>query len=497
MRYAHAKRKRPCTPSLLLRHLPEELAARLDNCSMCDYHPLAHTITQGPTDKLPAFPPRLRKHFMCHVQKGRHASPPPPTKARLLSQYTSTRQAIEQHSFASCICQATGAGSGMVLQGRTLPKGLDRLQGVCTPDRARPRIDVQIERMSHDARTGGGGGKHMVLPGVVVGALGERQRVSVRAALPRGWGQPGFVMETPRTMRCQADGRGLDPSRCEAKRWAAFQQTCRLHLGTQTSSEFDRLGRDDLYGAAGKDLAMGLTLQGAEGWPQLVGAGCCMLPVSDRGQRVTYVPLPIEVRELLVENDPLPRPRECDERRLSAADCARLSTLRSLETMHVLTELHHAALEEHVNAARRELLDGQFCFSPRDNRLMVCDTDFVRLWDPRAWGHPPSWTTAVRVVPRHCPPSCRMEGFFGLRADDDELLAPNQTALVDLPLAFAATVLRPQTKALPLLASLVDEIEARHAALTAGDTNVRQLTFSCAHAWLRVATRSGSGEEWT
>ena len=82
-------------------------------------------------------------------------------------------------------------------------------------------------------------------------------------------------------------------------------------------------------------------------------------------------------------------------------------------------------------------------------------------------------------------------------ADDDELLAPNQTALVDLPLAFAATVLRPQTKALPLLASLVDEIEARHAALTAGDTNVRQLTFSCAHAWLRVATRSGSGEEWT
>lgn len=346
----------------------------------------------------------------------------------------------------------------------------------------------------------------MVFPGEVMMGGPQRRTVIVRAALPRGFGLPGYRGRT-KTMRCNAsEARAVH---CPAAQWAAFERACRMHLSTwrvvgrgaraRVVADGERVEEEELYGAGGKDLATSLALQGLRAWPRVVGAGCCALRVGDEqrdGQRdgqpqqVSFVPLPVELRERLAEHDPVDAPSECRARSLSRPACARLGILRSLAGLQALTEHHHASFDEHVDASGAELLDGQWCYRPRDNGIVACDTDFVRLWEPRAWGLSRSFSTAVRPRPRRCGPSCRVHRFLHAGDGDDGAgrRPPNETRLVDLPLAFAATALRPLVAALPPVRALVDEIEARGRALAAGDESARQLTFSCMHAWLRAAT---------
>lgn len=59
---------------------------------------------------------------------------------------------------------------------------------------------------------------------------------------------------------------------------------------------------------------------------------------------------------------------------------------------------------------------------------------------------------------------------------------------IDLLCAFANTMLRPLAVLLPPLGRLADEVHARHDAIVRGEpAGVVQLSFSCAHAWLRAA----------
>ena len=94
------------------------------------------------------------------------------------------------------------------------------------------------------------------------------------------------------------------------------------------------------------------------------------LAVSKPGERpARFVPMPVEVRERLAGDDPVPRPSECAARMLGERSCARLSALRSLEGMHMLTEVHHATLDEHVRTQRLQprtsaALTGPACSGP-------------------------------------------------------------------------------------------------------------------------------------
>ena len=185
----------------------------------------------------------------------------------------------------------------------------------------------------------------MVLPGRLQHAGGGSSAVVLRAALPRGWGSPGFERKWvwPKRINCSKGGAGGGASgvggpsaeSCGAEAWASFERSCRLHLGVRTFADAARMEWTEFLGAGGKDFAMGMALQGVDGWPRLLAAGCCALPVSDAAEAtVRYVPLPVEVRERLVEDDPAAQPSECEEKHLSAAACARLGALASLAAMH-------------------------------------------------------------------------------------------------------------------------------------------------------------------
>ena len=231
---------------------------------MCDFHPFVHVI-KGAED--PKFPPR-RKHYLCAASGQAEVVLPPP-RAHLSSHY---RHVLEQRSFAGCLSQAGGSGNTLRMQSRLLPNGLSSLRGLCAvepPARdgngaaaaAGRRVDVELTWRMRSRERDGGGGKHLVMRGMVRRADGEadRDEVVVRAALPRGWGLPGFTMHTPRVLNCTGAGPSgeLDPSRCPVEGWAAFQRTCDVHLGMRTSphEEYGRMQPDELRGAGGKDLA--------------------------------------------------------------------------------------------------------------------------------------------------------------------------------------------------------------------------------------------------
>lgn len=519
MRYAVANQV-TCTPGRLRKFVPAELVGRLNNCSMCDFHRHVYIIRRRAAEPLPRLPSRRFKSYLCATEDEDAPLLPPP-RAQLAAHYQRTAHALQERSFASCACNAVGSGDGIKIQGRRLPEGLAALNGLCAHDggaasSVRGTLNVQIGAMTKQQRQAGGG-KHMVMPGTVRRPGGGTDAVVLRAALPRGWGLPGFSRQTPRVLRCKG---GFSRAHCEPHGWKAFERTCHVHLGVRTLAEYMGTEYDDLFGAGGKDFAMGASLQGVPGWPRLVGAGCCALPVSDveaKDGQVDYVPLPVEAREALVTDDPTPRPTVCESGSLSRAACVRAHVLASLQAMHALTEVHHATFDEHVEPRHHVLMDDQWCYHPHDNRVVACDTDFVHLWDAHAWAVPRSYTTALSRRPRTCGPNCRIRRFYGLPPEalrnshsgaaaglldvqNDSVRSsaeppptgmpsPGKTLLVDLPLAMSRSLLTPAIKELPLLAPLVRAVEQRHAALVAGDASIRQLTFSCMGAWLRAATR--------
>ena len=263
MRYASTARGPMCTPTRLRATLPARLADRLDECSMCDYHPFVHAIRPAP---LPRFPPRRWKNYMCAAERPRAAKP---SKKQLARQYRGVRRELEHKTLADCVCDVSGDGNGIEMQGRRLVQGISGLHGLCAYDTGAREVDVRIAPMSRREREGGGG-KHMVLPGQLRfqsgfkvgyspsgqygdGSDGTFESVVVRAALSRGWGTSGYNRTTPPTLNCSSmQGGKFDPRRCVPAEWAAFRRTCQVHLGVREWADYAGMDADDMRTAGGK-----------------------------------------------------------------------------------------------------------------------------------------------------------------------------------------------------------------------------------------------------
>ena len=112
-----------------------------------------------------------------------------------------------------------------------------------------------------------------------------------------------------------------------------------------------------------------------------------------------------------------------------------------------------------------------------DDFLVLCDTDFV---GPRAADGPSlrplSFTTAVS---KSAPFADAFPGLGG---------SPPKSGYIDLPCAFANTLLRPLVAHVPAFGTLADELFVRHEAIVSGHPQgTTQLSWSCMYAWLCAA----------
>ena len=87
-------------------------------------------------------------------------------------------------------------------------------------------------------------------------------------------------------------------------------------------------------------------LRTVDGWPTLLGGGCCAYRVGER----MAVPVPVEVRQRFAAA--APRGLLCEAGGdAGGARCAVDLALRATKFLHSLTERHHALLLEHVTRA--------------------------------------------------------------------------------------------------------------------------------------------------
>ena len=362
------------------------------------------------------------------------------------------------------------------------------------------------------------GDKHLVSEAHLVGptAAGERilgdLELVVRLHWPKGerrWsdGQGGW--HWPRPVNCtvkaaQADGappsRSIQAARleCASEAGAAeFWKRCRARLAVTAE---DEAATERNWGVMGANNLMQHALEEVDGWPTLLGGGCCAYPASDH----SVVPVPVELRRRIPAVAPAvvaceAEPGSTPSRR---AQCAVQAALRAIEFVHDLSERHRVLLLEHVrrsndSASHCGQLDlRQFCFGARARRgsaafdtrhgsarpeaiLALCDTDFV---GPRLFGlsklRPLPFSTAV-----FRPSAFAGAGFKGLGG------FPPASGIVDLPCALANTLLQPLSAHFPPLRDLSREVTERYTAMVRGAPagGVVQLSLSCMHAWLTAA----------
>ena len=146
------------------------------------------------------------------------------------------------------------------------------------------------------------------------------------------------------------------------------------------------------------------------------------------------------------------------------------------ETRHRLLLGEQVSDAEYVSdeqGERQLALCGDFiqgCWDGYTGHAVLCDTDFIALTpEGGANKHPMPFVTSVS--------DRAWGGFYSFR----------RHRLVDMPCAYARSVLRPLQNFAPLLAPLADELEARGSALLRGDLDVVQISFSCIEAWISAA----------
>ena len=129
----------------------------------------------------------------------------------------------------------------------------------------------------------------------------------------------------------------------------------------------------------------------------------------------------------------------------------------------------------------------QFCLHGHRGHLAVCDVDWIAAAYHGNALLPLSFSTAVvskswahNALPNRAPPN----GF--------------EPRLMDLPCAFANTVLQPLQALVPPMRLLAEEVQARHTALVRGvPAGIYQMSFSCMHAWLQAAAAGAGGRGTT
>lgn len=483
--------KRPCLPRLL----PAALTQRLHECSVCGETVILDFPSRS-SSMPPAFPDRSRS-VLCKA---------PPTNAYIYEQYGDALRRLQQSEMHKCLGEIEGNAAVVHFNpfARDLRDGPpSRLRDVCLIDGHRQSYSIEEGSMR-------AGDKHMVasITSSGDGATSEEPAAIVRMHWPKGQ-RPKPPWHYPRPTRCQL--RGASKSRegvpempshrlvCESKEEEReFWERCSMRL----RADSDNSNRAKYWGVLGANPVLQDALRGLPGWPSLLGGGCCAYKVSDG--EVIAVPVEIRRRQAIsagrLLSDALSP--DCVRHGWARDACLLYRVLRSIELLAVLTEEHHLVLAEHIHVPNRSasgrsscgelnLENAQFCTDAESGALALCDTDFIGppLLKERPAGHeaeppsvqrPLSFSTTVSTI--------HWADFKAIGG------RPPAHGLLDLPCALANTMLAPLGSRIPQLALAADEIFERHEAIVeaaaAGDgkmDNVRQLSLSCLHAWLRSA----------
>lgn len=487
----------------------------LDSCSECGLAPQVWRIHAVRGKGSPAFPPRTQ-HVWC-TEPGKAGLRPPLTNAQLHTRYRASLGALEKAAPHNSLCEIetqSAPGSGHVFDGRKLPSGLPvavrNLRLLEGSDSGRVTLRLDGALLSGD--------KHLVSEAHLARptaagktTLGDLKLV-VRLHWPKGerrwsdgrggWHWPRPVNCTVQAAQTRADNASLPRSqvaRLECARGAdaaEFWKRCRTRLAVIGE---DEAATERKWGVMGANNLMQHALGEIDGWPTLLGGGCCAYPASDH----SVVPVPVELRRRIPAVAPAvvaceAEPGSTPSRR---AQCAVQAALRAIEFVHELSERHRVLLLEHVRRSNDsashcgELDLRQFCFgtgarrgstaldsrhgSPRFGAVLaLCDTDFV---GPRLFG-----LSQLRQLPFSTavfrPSAFAHAGFKGLGG------LPPSSGIVDLPCALANTLLQPLSAHFPLLRELGREVTERYKAMVRGaPAGVVQLSLSCMHAWLSAA----------
>ena len=183
----------------------------------------------------------------------------------------------------------------------------------------------------------------------------------------------------------------------------------------------------------------------------------------------------------------------CDARGLSDAACTLRRALASARLFRELHETsHRLILGEYLDVSSdrgNALLEGcgeitQLCWDAQSGQVAICDTDFLAV---NVGAHPLSFPSSVsdRLWGRN-------SGGSG-RGDGHASKASRESAMLDMPCAFARSVLTQWLGVLPWLQPLIEEVEARHGMINAG-VEVVQMSFSCIEAWMAAAADVQRGQ---
>lgn len=469
----------------------------LANCSACGVEPEPFHIGAGAH---PPFPPRSQ-HVWCTSEAAQaptcdsppaheplHELRPPPTQHQLHARYRESLDLLEHAALHGCLCELDGAGGdGSSYDGRALPSGVPVVaRSICLLNGTRVSLELSGRLRSGD--------KHLVTDAAGNGLVLRMHWPKGERKLP--------TWHWPRPLNCTVDTVGADGGRgggrgggrdggrrlacASAPEADEFWRRCRARLGV---SDTRQAADDRMWGVMGANVLMQHALGDVDGFPALLGGGCCAYRIGEH----MAVPVPVEVRPLFAAVAPQRLQTACAVEGGSstgAARCAIDLALQATTLLHGLTERHHALLLEHVvrsdgdegaNSSSTDCgtLDfRQFCKGlGAQPSLALCDTDFV---GPRAFAgdalRPLPFSTAV-LAPR--PFSADFVGVGG---------RPPPGGIVDLPCALANALFRPLSRHFSPLAELSDELAARHEAIVrAAEPEVAQLSFSCIHAWLSTA----------
>ena len=478
MGYVHSHQRHACLPHLLNA---EELHA-LRNCSLCGVDSELHRVERN---KLPQFPSRSTSMALCSSEDDQHDDPA--TSSDLMARYEQAEQTARRAALDACVCTVHGTGRPEEIEMRHFPNGLSHVTQLCSFGQSkRRRIDFHpLERSVAGARVGTAhGGKHLIIAGTM---SGSGRDVVIRIAMhpnpPSSRMLDGCTVvedanDTPR-LHCGA--------RTDAD--AAYRSMCAARLGGGGTTN-GTTHHNDMF-----DLRSQAALDGLPGFPSLLGGGCCLYAL-DNTTTARLLVLPIELRlsffprardpssGLLAEVDIDTTVPLCEHHKWDLAACAlhrALLTARMFEELH--EGRHRAILGEFVDASDEDDgLEGadpsnltcgeitQLCWDGHTGQLALCDTDFIALVPP-SHNVPLPFSTSV---------SDRVWG----RATSSRATskASREGRVIDMPCAFARSVLRPWVGLLPWLAPLIAEIGARHKLLGEG---VKQLSFSCIGEWMR------------
>ena len=512
-----------CLPSILL---PDEVAA-LRNCSICGVESRLHSIEPQLVPLLPRRTPPIAfcevPNTTVHDQTSIHR---PPTSDHLMRRYAHSREAARRASLDTCVCTVHGTGVPETIEHRHFPNGLGHVSHLCGFDGVRGANSENLFwplPPSRGVRVGTAeGGKHLVMAGVMHGEQGRgstRRPAIIRIAMKQAWhSEHANLLEGCKVVQPIGSAAASSSQRivCDAAAAeASYRATCTDRLGVPPE-------RDPGY-TRGIDLPTQAALGGIDGFPELLGGGCCVyeLPLAVGGhnssgggisssarerdastssgadawsaspdaasslRRGRLLILPIELRgsffpherdrqgqmQLVDVDTPV---QACVDGGLSDAQCTLRRVLLSARFMRALHESsHRLILGEHTSAQPPETCSEltQLCWDGHTGQLALCDTDFIALTP--AGGRPP--------LPFASSVSDRAWGAFRVGR------ASARSVLIDMPCAFGRSVLAPmRDQGLKFLAPLVDELLARNALLARG-AEVAQLSFSCIEAWVAAA----------